>query len=249
MNSWMTYLLNIAYIQMIRAKKLKVVRRSLLHQGLLRLGPCSWRRRRILSNCKLMLVALTMMKMMKTTSIQNTVNILMMRISVMRMIVRLQMKMMMQTFQWMLRTRIGQQKHPWRHLQRRRPGWQLHLRATILLWNVTFEVLIVKLLTLTFVSMPPKSHFLMNFPFRQWHWYKKCLCPCGHPLSIQVREEPALLKRRTPTTSDKPMQPAANLAAGLSAPTSLWSISVVLINELEYFLQKPGLRILGTWLN
>ena len=168
------------------------------------------------------------------------------RISVMRMIVRLQMKMMMQTFQWceivrydlqfcdcslflwytvtvsltlfnicrMLRTRIGQQKHPSRHLQRRRPGWQLHLRATILLWNVTFEVLIVKLLTLPFLSMPPKSHFLMNFPFRQWHWYKKCLCPCGHPLSIQVREEPALLKRRTPSTSDKPIQTAANLAAG-----------------------------------
>ena len=79
MDSWITYLLNIAYIQMIRAKKLKVVRRSLLHQGLLRLGPLRWRRRRILSNCKLMLVALTMMKMMKTTLIQKTVNILMMR--------------------------------------------------------------------------------------------------------------------------------------------------------------------------
>jgi len=42
---------------------------------------------------------------------------------------------------------------------------------------------------------------------------------------------------------------------GLSAPTLLWkliarwrSISVVITSELEYFLQKPGLRILGTWL-
>jgi len=111
------------------------------------------------------------------------------KISVMRMIVRLQMKMMAQTFQWceivrydlqfcdcslflwytvtvslilfdicrMLRSRIGQQKHPW---------WQLHLRAKILVWNVTFKVLIVKLLTLPLLSMPPKSHFLMNFSFR-----------------------------------------------------------------------------------
>ena len=73
------HLFNIVYIQLIRAKKLEAVQRSLLHrQGLLLFSHLPRRRQWILGNCKLIL-ALMMMSVMKTMLIQKRVKLVMMR--------------------------------------------------------------------------------------------------------------------------------------------------------------------------
>nr|ACR33874.1 unknown [Zea mays] len=86
-------MLNIVYIQMIKAKKVNVMWRSLLLLSPLN-RRLAWRKQRILRSMKLMLVALTMMKVTKTLLIQKRVNRMMTRIPVMGMNVRVQMKKM-----------------------------------------------------------------------------------------------------------------------------------------------------------
>ena len=74
------HLFNIVCIQFIRAKKLEAVQRSLLHrQGLLLFSHLPRRRQWILGNCKLILVAVMMMTVMKTMLIQKRVKLVMMR--------------------------------------------------------------------------------------------------------------------------------------------------------------------------
>ncbi|AQK66489.1 hypothetical protein ZEAMMB73_Zm00001d014542 [Zea mays] len=96
--------------KMIKAKKVNVMWRSLLLLSPLN-RRLAWRKQRILRSMKLMLVALTMMKVTKTLLIQKRVNRMMTRIPVMGMNVRVQMKKM-KTLQIVLRARIGQQQHP-----------------------------------------------------------------------------------------------------------------------------------------
>ncbi|NP_001354245.1 uncharacterized protein LOC100276804 [Zea mays] len=72
-------MLNIVYIQMIKAKKVNVMWRSLLLLSPLN-RRLAWRKQRILRSMKLMLVAPTMMKVTKTLLIQKRVNQMMTRV-------------------------------------------------------------------------------------------------------------------------------------------------------------------------